>query len=30
VIDRSGGDHGRLSEISVQVRSLFNRSDLEA
>lgn len=30
VIDRSGGDHSRLSEISLQVRSLFNRSDLEA
>jgi orotate phosphoribosyltransferase len=30
VIDRSGEDHRRLSEISLQVRSLFNRSDLEA
>lgn len=29
VIDRSGGDHGKLNDISLGVRSLFTRSDLE-
>lgn len=29
VIDRSDGDHSRLDEMSLGLRSLFTRSDLE-